>query len=560
MNRRRFLFQGPAGLAGLGAVAGCRGLVAGAEERVDVLIVGGGMGGCAAAMAAADAGCSVILTEETDWLGGQVSSQGVPPDEHPWIEQFGCNASYREFREAVRRLYRREYPLTPAARANPRLNPGNGGVSALCHEPSVAARVLEGILAARVASGSLRIFKGHAPVLVHVDRDRIDAVTFAEWEGRRRTVAARMIIDATELGDVLALARVEHVFGAESQRETGEPHAPAEAAPGDQQSITWCFAVEYHRGQDHVGPAPSDYARWRSFAPKLTPPWPGPLLAWPHTAPTSLKTRVLPFDPTGTTEGANLWTYRRIRDSANFEPASGLVSVSLVNWPQNDYWVKPLLGVSPEAAAAAREEAKSLSKAFLHWLQTEAPRPDGGEGWRGLKPSTEAMGTPDGFAKRPYIRESRRLRAVFTVTENHIATSLRPKGGGRVARAEAFPDAVGIGAYRLDLHPTTGGRNYFDVSSCPFQIPFSALVPVRVENLLAGGKNLGVTHIANGSFRLHPVEWAVGEAAGAAAARCVIGRTIPQVIAKSGPVFEDLRRTLVRRGVELAWPDGVHPI
>ena len=87
--------------------------------------------------------------------------------------------------------------------------------------------------------------------------------------------------------------------------------------------------------------------------------------------------------------------------------------------------------------------------------------------------------------------------------------------------AETFPDSVGVGSYRIDLHPSTGGDNYIDISSLPFQIPLGALIPRRVENLLPACKNLGTTHITNGCFRLHPVEWGIGEAAGALAAFCL---------------------------------------
>ena len=52
------------------------------EMKADIVVVGGGMGGCATALAACRNGMNVILTEETDWIGGQVSQQGVPPDEH----------------------------------------------------------------------------------------------------------------------------------------------------------------------------------------------------------------------------------------------------------------------------------------------------------------------------------------------------------------------------------------------------------------------------------------------------------------------------------------------
>src|SRR5512143_3209630 len=96
------------------------------EKHADILIVGGSTGGCAAALAAASLGYRVILTEETRWIGGQLTSQAVPPDEHPWIEQFGCTRRYRQFRDRVRDHYRRIYPLTAQARAAAHLNPGGG--------------------------------------------------------------------------------------------------------------------------------------------------------------------------------------------------------------------------------------------------------------------------------------------------------------------------------------------------------------------------------------------------------------------------------------------------
>jgi NADPH-dependent 2,4-dienoyl-CoA reductase/sulfur reductase-like enzyme len=68
------------------------------ELCTEVLIVGGGLSGVATALAACQPGRQAVLTEETDWVGGQLAAQAVPPDEHPWIEQFGCTASHRELR------------------------------------------------------------------------------------------------------------------------------------------------------------------------------------------------------------------------------------------------------------------------------------------------------------------------------------------------------------------------------------------------------------------------------------------------------------------------------
>src|SRR5262245_31035753 len=119
MNRRRFLEGCAVGLSGLlAALEWPRVVYPAAKSReiaADVAIVGGGIGGCAAALAALRAGKTVVLTEPTDWIGGQLTQQGVPPDEHPWIEQFGANASYQALRRGIRDYYRRHYPLTATA-------------------------------------------------------------------------------------------------------------------------------------------------------------------------------------------------------------------------------------------------------------------------------------------------------------------------------------------------------------------------------------------------------------------------------------------------------------
>src|SRR5579885_2583315 len=147
------------------------------ELRCDVAVIGGGTGGFAAALAALRHGMRVVLTEETDWIGGQLTAQAVPPDEHPWIEEFGCTRAYRDYRNAVRAFYRRHYPLTEAARGRAHLNPGDGGVSRLTHEPRVSLAVLEESFAPYVSSGQLTLLLRHKPTAADVSGDRIRAVT-----------------------------------------------------------------------------------------------------------------------------------------------------------------------------------------------------------------------------------------------------------------------------------------------------------------------------------------------------------------------------------------------
>lgn len=572
MNRRQFL-QWPAWLwpLSMGCASRVGKLGQAAEMRADVIIVGGGLGGVAAALAACEAGCRVILTEETDWVGGQSTAQGVPPDEHPWIEEFGCTRSYRRYREAVRQFYRDHRPLTAAARANPRLNPGNGWVSRLCHEPGISLAVLEAMLQPHVAAGRLRLLLFHVPVTAATQGDRVLSVTVRDQrEGTLRALTAPLFLDATELGDLLPLAGAEWVTGSEAKRETAEPHASEVARPDNQQACTFCFAIEHFPGENHVQDPPANYAFWRNYVPRLNPPWPGPLLSWRHSNPVSLEPRELPFDPTEKAQGANLWTYRRLRDPAVFEPGFARSSVCLVNWPQNDYWIEPLIGADlaatetfPPFADSPVSGAAELSRCLLYWMQTEATRPDGGVGWPGLRPATDIFGTPDGLAKSVYVREARRIRAEFTVREQHIGTEARQAETGlsrEALRAAAFEDSVGIGAYRVDLHPTTGGDNYVDFSSLPFQIPLGVLLPQRLENLLPAAKNIGTTHITNGAYRLHPVEWNIGEAAGALAAFALRRGEPPRHVRHNPQVLADFQAFLVDRGVELAWPDDVRPL
>ncbi len=528
------------------------------ERQADVVIIGGGCGGCAAALAAARAGCRVILTEETDWIGGQLTAQAVPPDEHTWIESFGATRLYRRFRTGVRDYYRRNYPLTAEARAAAHLNPGNGRVSRLCHEPKVALAVLRDLLAPYVSGRRVLVLLRHKAVGADTAGDRVGAVTVRDvLNGRDTVLEASFFLDATELGDLLPMTRTEYVTGFESQKETGEPHAPAEAQPDNHQAFTCCFAIDYLDGEDHTIDKPAEYDFWRKYVPKLKPAWPGPLLSWSMSDPITLKERGVSFDPLAAGTGLNLWLYRRIADRRNFTPGTYAGDICLVNWPQNDYWLGNLCEVPAEEAAKHLRRAKQLSLALLYWMQTEAPRPDGKTGWKGLRLRADMAGTDDGLAKYPYIRESRRIKAEFTVLEQHVGTDARMKLTGKKRAeltAEHFADSVGVGSYRIDLHPSSGSDNYLDVSSLPFQVPLGALIPRRMENLLPACKNIGVTHITNGCYRLHPVEWNIGESAGALAAFCVQRKEPPRQVRKDKKLLQEFQRLLQGEGVELEWP------
>ena len=525
----------------------------------DVVIIGGGLGGVSAALAALKAGRTVILTEQFAWLGGQLTSQAVTLDEHTWIEQFGSTASYRDLREGIRGYYRANYPLSAEARRQRYLNPGAGLVSRLCSEPRVGLAVIEQMLAPFRSSGRLHILQPAVPCGAEIDGDRVVSVTVRRLDlGDEVTLRGDIFVDATETGELLPLTGTEHVIGSESRDETGEPSAPDDADPQNVQAISWCFIVDHREGEDHTIPRPDDYDEWREFQP---PYWGAPMMSLTAPHPRTLKTVTRSFNPLvdddpfaaiadQRVEGGDheLWIFRRMLARKVLEPGFLDSDIVLVNWPMIDYIGGSVID-NPEAEKHLKA-AKAQSRAMLYWLQTEAPRPDGGRGWPGLRLRPDVTGTEDGFAQAPYIRESRRIKAEYTVVENDLSVQVRGD-----ASPATFADTVGVGMYRIDLHPSTGGDNYIDVASVPFEIPLGSLIPVRMENLLPAGKNVGTTHITNGAFRLHPVEWGIGEAVGWLAAFCLDHATDPREVRNSAHLLEEFQSLLAANGVELHWPD-----
>lgn len=339
----------------------------------DVAIAGGGLGGCAAAIAALRNGLNVILTEETDWIGGQLTSQGVPPDEHQWIETHGATRLYRDLRTAIRKYYIRNYPLTESAAANKILNPGDGSVSRLCHEPRVAQAVLSDMFSPYISSGKLTLLTNTKIEGADFTGDIIHSLKgTSTLYGNSHVLSASCFIDSTEMGDLLPLTRTEFITGTESRKDTGELHAPEKADPSNNQAFTVCLAMDHIRGENHLIEKPRDYDFWRNYAPDLAPPWPGKILDLCYSEPISLKPRTVGFNPEGPEDASdfNIWSYRRILNRLNFQPGFYKDDITIVNWPQNDYQRGNLIGVSQSESARHLEGAWQLSLSLLYWLQT----------------------------------------------------------------------------------------------------------------------------------------------------------------------------------------------
>ncbi len=488
---------------------------AGSVLECPVLVVGGGTGGMAAALAAARVGIKVCVTEETDWVGGQFTAQGLnASDEHRYIDTITATRSFAEMRAIMRRAY------------GGRSNPGGCWVSHLCAEPKVALDALEQMTKPAIDAGKLDIFYELRPVSVETADGRVKSVELARKDGGKVRIVAKQTIDATELGDLLKLSGAAYRVGQEPRSDTGEADAPEQACPTCVQSITYDVILERRpAGERHVIPMPEGYG---------VKPW---MKGFDHQ-------RFAMFGD------GSVWNYRRIVEGAAF----GRADLSIMNWGVggNDYPFGGIVDVSEDEQRTQLDRARERALAYVYWLQTAVD----GHGYPNLKLRSDLLGTTTGVAKYPYIREGRRLRALETIKAEHISDFYNPGS----ARARIYPYSVGIGWYPMDMHQNvTAGTGYARGHSLPFQIPLGALIPETTNGLLAGAKNIGTTHLTNSAYRLHPIEWAAGEAAGTLAAMCVSWNKEARDVFANEANARELQDRLLSDGAPLYWIDDVLP-
>jgi hypothetical protein len=534
-----------------------------------VFIAGGSLGGIAAALKILQLQqkrpLHIVLSEETNWLGGQATSQGVSAlDENFLVETTGCAANYQKFRRAIRNNYKNNHNISDSANRNQyfpeikHFNPGNCWVSYLAFEPKVALEEINNMLALSVVNSSLKVLYRHKPFytkhqfgfLARKNKPgKIKAIYLVNLDtGERIAVKAHLYLDATDCGDLLAITGQEYTIGEDAKELTNEPHAPAQANTDNVQDFTYPFVVEFRPGEDHTIDKPPLYDELNKEG-KFSFNGYKMYADAERVTPEGEQQKLLPF-----------WTYRRLIDAGNFMPTENQdVSeypndISMINWGSNDVRGKNIIDQTAATQADRLAYGKLVSLGFLYWLQTEAPRDDNtGKGYPELFLRKDVLDTADGLSKFPYIRESRRIKAQYTVVEQDIAKVFQ-KG----KRAKLFTDSVGIGLYPIDIHgveavPGTGQL------SRPFQIPLGSLIPKIFSGVLPACKNIGVTHITNGAYRLHPIEWSIGEAQGGLSFYCLRKKVSPAKVLTNLSLLRDFQRMLIESGVPVFWFNDLPP-
>jgi hypothetical protein len=532
----------------------CSPLAQGAE-RFDVVIAGGSTAAFAAALASAESGARTALLEPTDWVGGQLTASGVPAVDEAWHKVTDPGGEVLN----VSAIARDRANMPPSFRAmlDATGNPGRGWVSNYCFLPrdfldrqllprerSLADRLVvyrETVIKrvdAEPATGRIRsltaIRRTPKPGVSFQGYDRLPSQDLPDWyspEPSDRfakeilTFEASVFVEATEWGELLALADASYLQGVE---------IPDGALDGNDrcgQAIVYSFVQRLH-AEPVEEPQRAEPLDNLGFGP-----YRGRADAW-----------------------EKIWTYRRLK---GLGPGPTPGDLSLQNWGYaessqqggNDYPFGYLFLSKADTAAQRADWRGGIDLAVLAaaeqrafaWHDWFRDHPQGEIQPGQVTLEIGALGTGHGLAKLPYIRDTRRSIGLddFLLTYEDISGPASRKTGKR------FADRVAIGAYPADIHPMVGCRypSQGGRQTLPFFIPFRALTNKTYGNLLTAGKTMAQSFLANSATRLHPIEWSTGTAAGVAAAHMAShGRTSRQVLDAI-----DEAQARIREKTPIAW-------
>ncbi|MBD0337059.1 MAG: FAD-dependent oxidoreductase [Cyanobacteria bacterium Co-bin13] len=525
----------------------------------EVVVLGGTLGGVAAASHAMRTGVTTCLIELTPWLGGQISAQGVSA-----LDESRAMRSRDNFSpswEAFKQLIRSQSVNLPSWTGLPSplrvTETNNCWVGELCFSPKAGATAAEMWMRSASASSpesrwsTSTAFKGASfdasgrqiNAIYAVKRIPRDASYTPEgrlskelsawysWsaDSTYNKIPIRlqappggrlMVIDATDTGELVGWANLPHRIGSDAQAETGEVNAASMANPDCTQAYTYPFILatldDGGESSSRLQKVESDYTRER------------------HRQQFDLEG--FPFFDRG-----GVFNYRRM---IGRYPGSGTDLTqpgekTLINWNRGNDWhiMEPPLILTEEDIVLSGQRQnwlgglslKSLKDAenhaliFAEWLIETQAQPYLPLSL--LSGADAPLGTRSGLSMMPYLREGRRILGRPAYGQDNLmlveADLREDMTGGR----NFSPTAVALAHYDIDIHgcrywdkrPTyeASGASIKEFVVRPLQIPLEALIPQGVDNVLIGGKAIAVSHIVNGVTRVHYGEWSVGAAAGA---------------------------------------------
>ncbi|WP_241559114.1 FAD-dependent oxidoreductase [Chitinophaga barathri] len=429
-----------------------------AQQQTDLLIIGGGASGTMAGIQAARMGTNTLIIEETDWLGGMLTSAGVAAIDGNHRMPSGL---WGEFRAQLYNYYGGPEKVF------------TGWVSNTLFEPHVGNNILKQMAA---KEKNLKISYQTRFQSIRKENGRWQVTVL---KGKKSAVIeAKLLIDATELGDVMAAAGVKYDIGMDASGETGETQAPAQSNDIIQDLTYVVVLKDYGKGADKTIRRPEGYNE----------------AEFKHSCDVS--------DPASFDSPDNncnkMMQYGRLPNNKY-----------MINWPKsgNDYYLN-IIEKTPAEREEALKAAKLHSLRFVYYLQTAL-------GYRNLGIADDEFPTADKLPMIPYHRESRRLKGEALLTVNHVAKPYEQP-------QPLYRTGIAVGDYTIDHHheknPSAPKIDFVKIRVPSYNIPLGSLLPKEVDGLIVAEKSIGVTNIVNGATRLQPVVLGIGQAAGAIAA------------------------------------------
>ncbi len=438
----------------------------------DVLVVGGGAGGTAAGLQCARMGVATVIAEPTVWLGGMLSAAGVAAFDGNHNLPAGI---WNELREKIYAVYGGAGKVA------------TGWVSNTLFEPHVGDSLLKTMVAA--TPGLTVLYRHQLKRVLRNGKKLTGAVFTSLADGKTVTIYASQVIDATELGDVMANAGVPFSLGMEASSSTGE-NVQVPATNNIVQDITYAAILK------DAGPAADcTIVKPAAFDPME---FDGCCTDYYHD-----KSRIAP-----NVDAKKMLDYGKLPNGKY-----------MLNWPGygNDIYLN-VAEMTEADRHKELEKAKQQTLRFVYFIQAVL-------GFKHLALARDEFPTTDGLPLIPYHRESRRVKGLVRMKIQHIATPFETE--------PLYRTGIAVGDYPIDHHHRKNPAapqhlGFYPVPS--FNVPLGALIPKSVDGLVVAEKGISVSNVVNGTTRLQPCVLLIGQAAGMLAALSVKNKQQPRQI------------------------------
>ena len=424
----------------------------------DIIIVGGGTSGVVSAIQSSRMGSKTLLVEESNWLGGMLTSAGVSAMDGNYKMPSGF---LKEFRDSLVSHYGNLDSLK------------TGWVSNLMFEPSVGNKILK-----EIAQSEKNLTIMYETTIHKVVKDEKFKIKINQND---ITYNSTILIDATELGDLIPKLNLPYFIGMDSRKKFKEDIAP-EFSNNIIQDLTYVMILKDFK-KDMTIEKPKNYDRNEFICS--------------YDSGECFK------------RDKKLWSKEKLISYGKLPN-----NKYMINWPinGNDYYSNSI-EMTAQERLLSYDRAKQKSLRFLYFIQTEM-------GFNNLSIDYNEYPSKDGFPLMPYHRESRRLNGKITLTLNDIKSPYKQQNS-------LYRTGIAVGDYPVDHHHGAYS-NYSNLPKLDFypvpsySVPLGVLIPENVDNFIVIEKSISVSNLVNGTSRLQPVVMQIGQASGVLASLAII--------------------------------------